>query len=508
MRKSRTHYAVLNTSVSAFIYIVNTILKFIMRSVFIVFLGETYLGVNSLFTSIIGMLSLSELGIGGAIVYSLYKPLADDDRVKIKSLMVLYRKVYAIIGVIVAIIGLALLPFIPNMVGKAHIPNIIVIYLLFLFNSVVSYFYSYNTSLLDADQKNYIITINRFIFNIITIIIQIIVLYLTRNFVFYLCVSIFFTLVSNITLKRRVDKEYAYLKDISTQKLDNETVSILKKNSFGNLADKIGSSIVISTDNIYISLFAGVGIVGLYNNYMTIIIAVNTIMNQLNSSIIGGIGNLAATSSGKKAYEVFKKHNLVNFFLIFIFSIGCVFLMNDFIGCWVGKRYILSDFTVILIVINYILGAYRNTSLTFISAYGLSWHTRWKVFWECILNIAFSAIFLIGFDMGLNGVILGTIFSTILVVEWWEPYAVFKYGFKISIKPYIKIAFKQMLYLLIAILLVGLIARHIAVDGWLTLIFKVIIVGSLSFILFVLMFGRTEEFKYMYNMVKKILARR
>lgn len=508
MKKSRTHYAVLNTSVSTFIYIVNTILKFVMRSAFIFFLGETYLGVNSLFTSIIGMLSLSELGIGGAIVYSLYKPLAEDDHVKVKSLMVLYKKIYMIIGLVVAVIGLLLLPFIPNMVGKAQIPHINIIYLLFLFNSVSSYFFSYNSSLLNADQKNYVIIINNFIFMLTTNIVQLIVLWLTHNFIVYLCVAIFFTLMGNIVLKLKVDKEYSYLKDVPISPLDKETITRLKKNSFGNLADKIGSSVVISTDNIYISIFAGVNIVGFYNNYMTIIGAVNALMSQINGAVIGGLGNLVATSTGEKSYQVFKKHNFINFFLIFMFSIGCTLLMNDFIGCWVGSRCELPGVTVTLIILNYILSSYRNTALTFISVYGLSWYTRWKVFWECILNVVFSAIFLIGFNMGLNGVILGTICSNIFVVEWWEPYALFKYGFKLSIRPYVKIAFKQLTALLTAILLVNLIASHIVVTGWIMLFVKGFVVVLLSFIIFVIIFGRSEEFKYTVDMITKILKRR
>lgn len=508
MKRTRTHYAVLNTSISGAIYIMNTLLKFFMRSVFIYFLGKEYLGVNSLFTSVIGMLSLSELGIGSAIVYSLYTPLADDDYPKIKSLMLLYKKIYIIIGCIIAVIGLLILPAIPYIINNSSIDHICYIYILFLLNSVLSYFFSYNRSLLNADQKNYIMTIVTFICTLITNLVQIFVLWISHSFILYICISIVFTLIDNIIVKKIVDKEYSYLRNVEPIRLDKQSIKILKRNSFGNFMDKIGSSVVISTDNIYISIFAGVGIVGLYNNYMTIISAITSLMGQINNALMGGLGNLVATSDNHKAYSIFKKCNFINFFSIFMFSAGSLVLMSDFVKCWVGSPYMLSSKTVLLIVISYILGAYRNTTLAFISSYGLSWYTRWKVFWECLLNILFSAVFLLKFKLGLNGVILGTIFSTVLVVEWWEPYALFKYGFKMSIIPYIKIMIKNFIVLTLNMILVWIVISNIHVTGWIMLFVKGFCVVLLSLIFFVLIYGRSEEFKYTVNMIKKILHRR
>ena len=507
MKKSRTHYAVLNSTVSSVIFIVNTILRFVMRSVFIFYLGKEYLGINSLFTSVIGVLSLSELGIGGAIVYSLYRPLAEDDRVKIKSLIVLYKRIYRLIGLIVAVLGLLLLPFLPQITNHSTLPHLVMIYLLFLFNSVSSYFFAYNASLLNADQKGYVITINNFIFSVFTFVFQLIFLIWTKNFVAYLLVSVVFTMLGNIVLMVKAHREYRYLDNVKAQSLDTDTISILKKTTAGNLMDRIGGTVVDTTDNIYISMFVGLATVGVYNNYILVAVALQGFIEQISASITGSLGNMAAADDGDKAYEVFLKHNFINFSLMFFCMIGLMTMLQDFIRLWVGASYILPLTTLILIVIKLSLKIYRNTSLTFISAYGLSWNTRWKVVVECILNVGLSALFLIPLHLGLNGVLLGTIFSTILVVEWWEPYVVFKYGIKRPIGNYVKIAILQFLSLILSCAFVYSIVRHIVVAGWIMLFVKGFCVLGLSLICFILIYGRSSEFKYMLGMVQRILRR-
>ena len=507
MNKSRTDYAIINSSVSAVIFFINTILKFIGRSVFIYFLGKAYLGVNSLFTSIIGILSLSELGIGPAIVYSLYKPLAQDDHIKVKSLMVIYKKIYIIIGVIVTVLGVGLLPFIPNIVGKTNIPNIIWIYLLFLCNSVVSYFFSYNRSLLSADQKNYLITINDFIFSTITQVLQMVILWKTKNFILYLLVAIFFSVLGNIYLKRRVDKEYSFLSGISPQKLDNETKKELRQNTLGNLIGKIGIVVVMTTDNIYISLFSGVVNVGLYNNYMLAINAANSLISQINNSLTGSLGNLSVTENGNKSYQVFRKNHFINYFITSIFIISFVYLLNDFIYLWLGKGCQLPTITIFLIIINYMLLTYRNVVTSFNVAYGLTYHLRWKVFFECGANILFSAFFLIILKLGLNGVILGTIFSTIFVVEWWEPYVLFKYGFKKSFIQFIPCVIRQVISLIVVIIMVGILLPSFKVYFWWQLILKAIIVLVLSIVFLSFLFWNSEEMKYMRKLIFSLLSK-
>lgn len=504
MKKTRTHYAVVNSSVSAVIFIINTLLKFISRSIFVYFLGKTYLGINSLFGSVIGMLSLSELGIGSAIVYSLYKPLAEENHSKVKSLMHLYKKIYGIIGIIVAIIGIFLLPFIPSLTSNAKIPHLTYIYLLFLFNSVVSYFFSYNRSLLNADQKNYIITINDFIFSVLTIVGQIFILWITQDFICYQYVAIFFTIIGNIVLKKKVDQQYVYLEDINPVKLDRETKIELKKNTLGNLAGKIGTVIVMTTDNIYISLFSGVIKVGMYNNYMLVINAANAFVGQIMSSLTGTLGNLSVDKDSVKSFLVYKKNHFINYIITTIFSVSFLYLLDDFVKLWLGTDYTLSYSTVILIIISYILLTYRNVTINFITAYGLTWHIRWKVFWECLFNIIFSAYFLIVLHLGLNGVILGTICSSLFIVEWWEPYILFKYGFKMSLKPFIKIVSRQLISLLLVMGIVGIVTQNIIVNSWLLLIIKGIIIVCITIVLLSIFYWRTPEMHYVRSLLRMI----
>lgn len=508
MEKSRTHYVVLNSTVSSLIYIVNIFIKFISRSIFVHFLSKEYLGINTLLLSLVGILSLSELGIGQAIIYSLYEPLATKNFQKIKALVELYKKIYAVIGGIVALLGLFLFPVLPLIVKNNHVSNLSLIFFLFLLNSVVSYFYSYNTSLLSADQKNYIVTLNNFCFQLILFLSQTIILIMTHNFIYYLVSNVVFTILSNISLGLIVKKKYSFLYEVTPCKIGKSTYEVMIKNTIGNFLDKIGSTVVNATDNIYISMFSSVALVGIYNNYYLIVSSILSFINQISLSVLGSIGNLAIENDSDKSYKIFINHNFINYLFIYIFSVPLLHLSTSFVGLWVGKTYALPKVTVLLIAINFILQCYRNTALTFNTAYGLSWYTKWKVIVECIANVGFSALFLIKFHMGINGVILGTICSSILVVEWWEPYALFKYGFKISIKPYLLKIPKQVICLGINIIVVSIIINNIEVLGWFSLFYKAICSVLLSLILFVFMFRKSDEFKYTVNMIKKILHRR
>lgn len=351
---------------------------------------------------------------------------------------------------------------------------------------------------------------NDFIFSAFTILGQMIILWWTQNFILYLLIAILFTILGNIILKRRVDREYAILKDIKPQTIDGETKAILKQNTLGNLASKIGKVIVFTTDNIYISLFAGITTVGIYNNYMIVINSANSLIIQMLSALTGTLGNLAVTSEGEKGYQIYKRNHFINYFITSIFTVFFVYLLNDFIKLWVGKSYILPTETIILIIISYVLFTYRNVTLTFITAYGLSWYLRWKVFFECICNIIFSAFFLLVLHLGLNGVILGTIFSTLVVVEWWDPYTLFKHGLHVPLKRFGKLVCRQIITLILTIIVVGIMIKNFIVTGWTSLIIKGGITVILTSICISICYCRSEEFQYLlklFNRIKKVIVK-
>ena len=198
MKQSRLYYSIMNSSISTLVFFLKLIMQFVVRTFFIRYLGVTYLGLNGLFTNVLSILSLAELGIGTSIVYSMYKPIAVGDKEEINALMDLYKKAYHFIGVGVAVIGVSIIPLFPYISGDYSISNqFILYYLLYLSNSVLSYFFTYKRSLLIAHQRTYIVNLNDFIFLLLSNVFQIYLLIHYKSFSLYLIVQLVFTLLGN-----------------------------------------------------------------------------------------------------------------------------------------------------------------------------------------------------------------------------------------------------------------------------------------------------------------------
>ncbi|MBM7689347.1 transporter [Enterococcus ureilyticus] len=506
--KSRIHYSVLNSSISGGIYVLKMLAQFISRSLFIYFLGKELLGLNGLFTSILNMLSLTELGIGTSIIYSLYKPLNEKDDHQIKALMSLYKKIYTTIGIIVGILGLMLVPFLHIFIESAsEINGLYYYYILFLLNSVISYFFTYNRSLLNADQRSYISAINDFIFQLLVIIVQAFVLFLGKGYAFFLIVQIIGTLLSNITISIRVNKEFHYLKDVPIMKLPKETVATLKKNTIGNLSSKIGQIIVNGTDSLLISIFVSLASVGIYSNYFLIVSSVQQLCVQITNSITASIGNVAVAGDEEHGFAVYKKHYFVSFSLLYFSSTSLMIALDPFIHLWLGSSYLLSKATMLAIVVNFIVKLFRQTPLVFIDAYGLAWIQRWKAIVESIANLTFSLLFLIVFDLGIVGVMLGTILSSLMTVSWYEPYVVFKYGINKPFGTYLRITSRYLLILLFTLLLTYSVNNQIEILGIVGLLIRLSVGLVIALLIYLIVFKNDDEFLSIMLIVKKLLKR-
>ncbi|MGG5368570.1 MULTISPECIES: lipopolysaccharide biosynthesis protein [unclassified Enterococcus] len=508
MKKNRLQYSLLNSSISTIIYVFRLILQFVVRTYFIKFLGAEYLGLNGLFTNILSILSLAELGIGTSIVYSMYKPLADENRQKIRSLMQLYKKAYNYIGLLVGLIGICIIPFLKYMIkSDLSINEIYIIYILFLLNSVVSYFFTYKRSLIIADQRSYIVSLNDFIFLLITNIIQIAVLYLYPNFIVYLSIQIFFTFLTNLNISRKTDKDYPYLKEDIHEKLEPETISEIKKNVIGNVSSKIGGVVVMGTDNILISTFVSLTAVGIYSNYLLLVNSVQNLCKQVTNSITASIGNFAATTSKDKGFELFKRHLFVNHTLIFFSSVVLLNVLNPFIKLWLGPDFLLSDLNSTLIVFNFIIQVYRNTGFVFIESYGLYWHQRKKPIIEAIMNLVISLVFLSVFKLGIAGVLLGTIISSLGYVIWYEAYIVFKHAFDKSFFEFIKIMLNYFLQIVLSWGGASYFSRiALRDDGSVVDVIVSVIVSLITGIIVYLSLNfKRKEFRFVVSIVGQIL---
>lgn len=362
----RTKNSIINLIVAIIGQFFGVIISFVSRVFFIKYLGSECLGIDGLFTNILTILSLAELGVGSAMTFSLYKPIAEENKEKIKSLMNLYKISYRVIGIIVIVLGICMLPFYRNLMDEVpNINNLNLIFMLFVLNTAISYFYAYKKSLIICNQKKFITTIIKYMAYFFMNVMQIIILAVTKNYILFLTCQIIFTLIENICNSIVADKIYPYLKEKNIEKLNIEEKKKIKNNVVAMLFHKIGSVVVNSTDNIIISKYIGLAAVGLYSNYYMITNALVIITNQIFDAIVASIGNLGTTKDTSKMNEVFYRVFFLNFLVFGMLSATMAVVINDFITIWVGEKYLFDVCTTYVIIISFYLRGMRKSCITF-----------------------------------------------------------------------------------------------------------------------------------------------
>lgn len=324
----RTKKSAINMATALISQFIIILLGFISRRVMIDSIGVEYLGINGLMNNILTILSLAESGIGTAMVYALYKPLADNDIPKIRALMNFYKNSYRALATFTALLGLSILPFLDFLMKGNTIENSRIIYLMFLFSSVCSYLYSYKVSMNNADQNKYLSTIFNTVTQILVLIVKVLILYITKNYILFLAIDISSTIVKNIIFSRMMDKRYPYLKDKSKVKLDDESRKSLYTNIKALFFGKIGYILSTCSDNLVISSMISLSTVGLYSNYTTLTSSVTGFVGIFISSIGASVGNLMAMESKDKVYEIFNITKFINFWL-YGFSSICLFCLAE-----------------------------------------------------------------------------------------------------------------------------------------------------------------------------------
>lgn len=505
--KTRSTKSLANIAASFLNKIITLVIKFVVRTVFIFTLSEEYLGINGLFTSIISLLSLADLGFGIALPFSLYKPLAKNDKNKIKKIINFYGKVYTIVGIAVLIIGVSLTPFLPFIIKELpNIKHITFIYLLFVINSSVSYFLIYKRTLIIADQKGYIVTYIESGFSLVIALIQIIVLLIFRNYILYLMSGIFITILQNIYISYKADKLYPYIKQKNNPKLESSEVNILVKNIFALFIYKLAIVIETGIDNVIISSFVGIASVGLYSNYLLIIDSLKSILMITFNSLTASIGNVAVSEKSEKAYLIYKSINLLSIILYGTTAIAMWILINPFIMFWAGDNYLLDFLVVSLLCINYYIFGSQNTTSLFRNAFGLFWEGRYRPVIMTITNILFSILFVK--HIGLAGVFLGTIISRLMSVSIIDPYILHKYAFKLPVIPYYLEKIKYGIIVLIVGIFTKWATSFIQVNNLLLWFIKGFTVCIVSIMFFLIIFWRKEELQYIVKSIKEIFTRK
>lgn len=485
MKSSRTKNSIRNITFSFGYQVLVLILGFINRTIFINILGVNYLGISGLFSDILSMLSLADLGFGVALTYSMYKPLAENDYRRLAGLTNLYKKVYRIIALAVSLIGLALVPFLKYLVHLSRpIPNLQLYYILFLANTVASYLVVYKTSILTADQKDYMLSKYRSIFSFFQTVFMTLFLWLTHNYTVYLCVQVFFTYAVNFYCSYIAEKEYPFIKE--KVELPFSEVKEIFRNLYSVFLYKISGVLLNATDNTLISVLVNTRMVGYYSNYSMIITNVTNLINTLFYSLTASLGNLVVKEKAERRYQVFQMIQSVSIILSTICICGFTFLIQDFIRLWLGNKFVLDYPILIAIIINFYLSIILLPIWVYREATGLYQQTKYIMVITALINLVLSIWW--GQIFGVAGILLASAVARLSTYVWYEPILLFKEYFGISSWIYFRNIIKSIVFTLSLMLSEALSINRFVPSNWLGFMLKASVVGGMTIFLVLLFY--------------------
>ena len=482
--------------------VINLFLNFASRTIFIYFLGVTYLGVNGLYSEIFAMLSLTELGFGTALLVAMYKPIADNDKERILQLLDFYKKTYRVIALIIAGVGIALIPFLQYIVKGADtltLFNLRLYFIIYLANTVIGYFVSYKFCYVNALQKNYLAANFNLVTNIVTIVAQCVAIWITKSFLVYLLVQSVLLAGSKFIKAAYFNRKFPILKEKPERVLTKEERKPIFKEVKDRSIHKFSTVAIHSTDNIIIATLTGLGVtaVGLVSNYTMLINAVTGFIVIFFSALVTSFGNLVATSTTEHYRRTFLELNFVNFWLYGFCSIAFLVLIPPFITLWLGSEFLIDNVSFLLIVLNnYLMGqflVYNNVR----EAKGNFGKDKWLSLSEALINLVVSII--CAYYLGLVGVYIGTIASKVFYTIA-RPIATYRFMTDKSPWDY----FSRFIKYFVATVFAGAITYFVCsrvlinVNIW-TFIAAAGIVAVIPNLIFLALFFRDGEFKNVVN---------
>ena len=486
------------------------VIGLLAQRLFVHILGLEYAGLNGLFSNVLTMLAIADLGIGEAVIFHLYKPLKEDDKRTIRSLMAFYKKAFHIVAGIIAAIGLCLIPALPYIAktDQADV-NLTIVYLIFLADVVMSYFLSYKRAILYADQKNFIISAIHMAYLLGMNTAQLIVLYFTRNYYLYILTKLGFRILENAVITAMANRHYPYLRAGGARPLQENVLVDIKKKVKALVFHKIGTFVVNGTDNILISVFLSLVTAGLYNNYFLVIDAATKLINPAISALTPGVGNLLISENGEHRFETFRRIRFMNFWIAAFASTMLFVLVQPFINLWFGAEYVLPVAVVIMLTIQFFQFLMRATYNVFQDGAGIFYENRFVPLIESGLNLAASLILLQFF--GLAGVFAGTIISSLALWCYSYPKFIYTKLFNRSKKKYIleTVGYAAAFATVICSTSVAVffVNRAIPVEGLPLFAADVVLCLIIPNVLMTLMFFKSGCFRYFVSLLKKRLKR-
>lgn len=492
-----------NVTLNMVTLIVTVALTFITRTFFIKYLGNQMLGLDGLFTNVISMLSLTEMGFTAAISFSLYKPLAENDKKRISAIITLLKKIYFAVSALIFVIGICLIPLLPYFTKDYTGNNLILIYILYIVNCVLEYMIIYKTTLIIADQKEYKLFFIRTATVIAMYLIQIWVLIAFKSFVLYLITSIVVKTIGNIASNIYVTRYYKDIDFNSKDKIDNKTKKEITSNVKNLMIGNIGHYLINGTDNIILSAIS-IKYTGIYSNYLSLTGVMRTFMNTIYNGVIASFGNLVAVEDKETQERVFDISNFVCFLTSGFITLELIFLLNPFINIWIGQEYVVSFVTATIISLNFYFYSQKLALDTIKKAAGIYRIDKFLPMIQAAINLIVSIV--LGRILGLLGVVIGTLVSYLTIIVIWMPYLLYKYLFNRN--PF-KYYIRQIIYfgVMFAVAFINYqIFRKIDLDtSILTLVLKAIIIMLVFLLSVVVLFNRTYEYQYIVDLIKQFL---
>ena len=513
-KNSRTKNTLFNFTSSVGGQFLTIVMHFVVRTVFIHTLGKSYLGIGGLFSNILSMLSLTEFGVGAAIIFKLYEPIAHDDHRRINTLMHFYRQVYRLIGLAVTLIGLCLIPFLPLLIKDyaklqtLHI-NAVLVFCLYLLKSASSYlFFAYRSAIIKANQKEYLINVVGYFFTIGAGILQIICLKLFANFILYVLIGMLQVIGQNIVCAILSEKMYPFTREKEVDKLDRAEIRDIFKDCAALFLYKLNGVVLKATDNIVLSVFLGLEMVGMYSNYYVFYTTINTLFAKIYNSVSHSLGNLHTEKDKEHEYEIFKSVMLVTAILGGCAYAGIASIADEFVDTWIGSDWLLAQPFSILMGIELFTLCFRVALSKYRTTMGLFQQAKFRPVAGMVINLVVS-ITLVKY-WGICGVLAGTIAADWLTMMWFDPLIIHKYGFQDMslLKSYYM---KYLMFFTLAsagAFVSGLFVKNIFTGhGWFSVIVHVILCMIVTISLIGVPFTGTEEMKYLLNAAGRVLKK-
>lgn len=467
MKIARTKNTMRNVFFGSINKVMNIFLPFFSRTVIIYVLGAKYLGLSSLFSSVLSFLSLAELGVGSAMVYSMYKPIAENDTKTINALLNLYKRLYRIIGSIILGIGLMILPFL-HIIVTEELPgsiNLYTLYSIYLFNAVLSYWvFAYKSAVILAFQREDINSKISLVIVPLSYIFMLGSLFLTRNYYAYVIWLPVFTLLTNFIRAFAVNKQFPQFRPEG--EVEPELKRSISKKVKALIGTKLNTVVLNAADNIVMSAFLGLTAIAIYGNYYLIMSSITSFTGIIYSSMTAGLGNSLATESKEKNYSDFLKFSFMNSWMVGWCTVCLICLYQPFMELWVGEALMFPFGIVLQFGLYFYIYQIRKIPVVYKDAAGIWWEDRFRPYVCMIVNLLLNVL-LVQF-IGVSGIILSTVFSLLISIPW-ENYTIFKYVFNCSSKNY----YLKMVYNLATMSIGGVVTFVICnfLGGGITMLF-------------------------------------